>query len=914
LLSALRLGARIGLAVALVTGCDVSPSDFETDRPRPFDAGPDAGPAPIDCDADPSSCDVGFTCRGGECVPRTDCTVELPCAPGDECRRPDPTETSTGTCGVPADHCESSDDCGGRRPVCTGVDRCGADVDGVGASLAGELSFEVRCRDAIDCGGGVCLDGLCAPCAVDAECGARRCDEGRCVKLDACDGDAACDPFESCIERRCVADVDCTELASDTPILPGTYTDLVVCDVPHRFEASRPQSEAVRFVITSSTAVDLQVDVRVDDEPVEARRLDLPGLVAFDIPYGTETGSRTIDLEVVGRNGPAPYSLRMEPLTPPCAEDPLSLLGGEPPIRTTDRRFALRMCPARRSDRPGPGEEPDREARWQRGRLRRLSLPADEGETVQFLGEYDAGATFPWTPPPGVEWSDARELCFVDKLPVGSTVDRSNCLSARVIDDRGDVVDGAVEVDDFGRFAGAIDVGAGGAPRLEIRASNSVVSSGVDLDVFLGSTTAERESACSGADTIPPGPTELTVGSTDLGGVVCEVGWPEDAFDVVRRLDLGGVPSRVRVEIEPVSGPPAEISAGLLTQCTSAVAAPCIRGFLPGRPIVLDTFSDGEPLTLMVGADRPDVGLRVSVTQTPESVPANDRCIDALLVPPDGSDDAPIHREEVYTGAATNTSSITGEASCAPAGFGRGPDRYYTVSFSSRAEVSLRGPPGGLLWSTLDCADAEAGCRDAVATTLRQPKVSTILGADTPFVLVDGVEPDDFGAFELSVAADPECTRATELGDCLADEQCDGNVCVEVDGRVENRCPGSPLALIDGRAAVTGSTGAATNDFESACASAGPDVVYAVEVPSGTERFVARIPRADFDASILVRRRLCPSAAEQWCNDDVDPVFDPRPEVAIDAPAAGTYFIVVDAAAGEGEFRLEVDAAPASPD
>jgi hypothetical protein len=60
---------------------------------------------------------------------------------------------------------------------------------------------------------------------------------------------------------------------------------------------------------------------------------------------------------------------------------------------------------------------------------------------------------------------------------------------------------------------------------------------------------------------------------------------------------------------------------------------------------------------------------------------------------------------------------------------------------------------------------------------------------------------------------------------------------------------------------------------------------------------------------LVVRRGTCPTAtAEVACNDDAIAGADLKPDVKVINPAAGRYFIIVDAYSGSGPFTLEITA------
>lgn len=192
---------------------------------------------------DPAAC-TGFcdriSCRA--CVTDAECgehrcvegECRAPCGPGDTC--------DTGVChrGVCGEVCTSAPDClavafsdpervpsrrtyfgcsaalpavvdvfcGGNLQnslgnVPRGCDVCLTSRGGCDASETCE-NGDCTCDEASDCSGLACVDGYCAPCVTDDECGCDMyCSLGEC--LPACSTETDCGPGFDCVDRRCAS-------------------------------------------------------------------------------------------------------------------------------------------------------------------------------------------------------------------------------------------------------------------------------------------------------------------------------------------------------------------------------------------------------------------------------------------------------------------------------------------------------------------------------------------------------------------------------------------------------------------------------------------------------------------------------------------------------------------------------------
>lgn len=93
-----------------------------------------------------------------------------------------------------------------------GCDPCLASRGGCAPGQTCE-NGDCTCDDNSDCAGLACVDGYCAPCTSDGECGCGAyCSLGEC--LPACNTERDCDSGFNCVNRRCATcstDSDCQE-------------------------------------------------------------------------------------------------------------------------------------------------------------------------------------------------------------------------------------------------------------------------------------------------------------------------------------------------------------------------------------------------------------------------------------------------------------------------------------------------------------------------------------------------------------------------------------------------------------------------------------------------------------------------------------------------------------------------------
>lgn len=162
----------------------------------------------VSCVVD-SHCPVGSTCGAQRCSPIA-CEVVGDCPLGTRCE---------GSGCVPAGACSDHGSCSfdPRAPFCNPDGMCvsclqDGDCGGELRCVAGACAMVESCQTDQDCGGGLsCTQGTCRSCRTDDQCPTGICLSGRCSDRPVCQADGDCVGGAcrdgSCVE--CVADLDC---------------------------------------------------------------------------------------------------------------------------------------------------------------------------------------------------------------------------------------------------------------------------------------------------------------------------------------------------------------------------------------------------------------------------------------------------------------------------------------------------------------------------------------------------------------------------------------------------------------------------------------------------------------------------------------------------------------------------------
>ncbi len=155
-----------------------------------------------DCTSD-EECGEGLACEGGVCVPEDEAVNVAECTSDEDCGEPVCRIGETGGC--------VGDVCNEETGQCeiAGCDPgCGEDEYQDGC-----ICIPEECDDDDDCQGQICADGMCRPCASDAECsddGSKVCSGGFCEPNVECVDDDDCRTHERCEGDSCVLRPDCT--------------------------------------------------------------------------------------------------------------------------------------------------------------------------------------------------------------------------------------------------------------------------------------------------------------------------------------------------------------------------------------------------------------------------------------------------------------------------------------------------------------------------------------------------------------------------------------------------------------------------------------------------------------------------------------------------------------------------------
>lgn len=885
----IRARFRLFLGVwAGITACTIEPKVYNF---PPIDAGPRPD-ATVDSGV-PTCLDGAVVCAATDyCTPAGTCAQKpTTCSAGDECLGGEacaipavPTSSKTpGRCVAATWRCGDDQACGaGQR--CTDLGFCARIAthfrinDGAPAPIA-------TCNVPADCGaGGLCVNGQCALCATNADCGGLRCQEGRCVEAETCAGESTCYPANQCAGGRCVRTTEgCTPNPNDDSkdraeeLQAGLhYLDRSVCgDEIDWLRVKQNANAGVTVVFDGLTAeLAIQVEDVLGDE-VEATHLNLPGLYAIRVPVG-EGPARDLYLRVSSRDVSGDYGITVESTPGLCAGDALDLYGdGEPSralIGPNNQAMVRRHCAGGTDLLAVEVEAGDQ--------LRPETLTTTYSDlSLAIVGANGVDQTTSSTR--SAAGAGHRIRAFGPRATIAGTsfvqLRSSRAPSA-----------GLVHQLTVGRALGARQVACNAPVDLNLTGTPSTVSGTLTGAVDLGAPSCASDPLCSGDN--------------------CARYATAAAAEVLYRVNPSAGRSVLRATVNPGT-PSAQLALALLSSCDDdASATTCDRAPLPGRSVALEAELSGTaPVFLVVSGDNA-ADFELSAALEVIESPSNEQCAAATALPT--SSLSPVST----FGAADDLQLGTNSAVCsASQTTGLGPDRFYLLELDAgeRAAVELTGPRGGLLWAGRSCLNLTVTFTAAVAIDFSNPVARATFEpaeATAYFVAVDGLETTDRGTYQLRSVREPELECLNDA-DCTRPLRCDDYRCVAVPSN--DLCPGTRIDLTSNLVRITGSTGAANDDLVPSCTGGtSPDVVYRIPVPAGLSELVVRISEARFDPALAVRFEQCTSSIEELCNDDVRFPDVLLPEVRVAQPEGGTYYVVVDAFAGEGTFTLEVEAIP----
>lgn len=867
---------------------DASVTDARTRDGGPKDGGlEDAGPAA--CTED-DECEAGQFCDGDRCRARpVTCTFTPDCAPGDLCARPLSASSTTGIglCKGPdriRTYCAADTDCGGLR--CTAAGACGPAAV---AAVEGGTSIGLvpACGEDTDCGPvGLCdpVAGACTACTSNADCPRQLvCSGGLCTERATCGTDLHCFPENQCMGGACVRASVCQPDGGDTeesatPLDEAYYEGLCGVREENWFSFTQSGRDGARIVLTSTPGLatfDLEVLGR-DLAPIDgAGRLDLPGVTVVQVPAaGYEDDGSPISRELLLFVGPRDqagyYDLRVERISPLCPGDTLDIYGDTDPAEALpiagNRTYSLSACPL------------DEDY---------LRLDVDADDQVSLFAEFGGSNTD----------LDLKIFSGSSTTPLAAGLG----------------TDTSTESVDTGRIQAAGTLTLEAAPKLAPSGGQPYT---LDVTRVLGA----RFRACRDAVDLPLVNGAASVSGdlsaeADLGSPRCDDPdryAPAGRHDALYKITPPSAPSLLRALITHTADSDGVLTLAILDRCEEDTSASlCDSAALPRRALQIEhELTSTDPVYLLVSSDgtAEDVVFDMDVLVEPLTLPPNNACAGAITLP--GTSEI-----DVSTYGAANEVEFTGAACGFFDGDAAGPDAFYRISVGAgeRAALELTGDLGGVLWVATDCGRMTSTCTAATDLGIGSPVAQVSLapsGPATYFIAVDGLYEEDQGLYRLRTVREPElvCLRDT---DCAGALRCDDYQCAPVPAN--DTCAGAEVVTLDaqGRATIQASTGAANDRlFPSCLGTSSRDVVYQVSLPTDYSSLTARVVEARFDPALAIRKEQCEASLDERCNDDVRFPEILLPEVTWEQPAAGTYFIIVDAYAGSGTFTLEIEARP----
>lgn len=878
------------LAVAAATGCKgVKPRDRQVKEDP--DSGTTIGIDASGSDAAPPSCALGtLTCPAGTyCAPSDQClSVTHACLRSGECA--EGYACLSGTCARAPGSCDGTTDAGVmacRAPeTCIAAGRCAP-------ALSDDLRRLPRCElpSGSECGpGGVCRDGACVACGSEADCPDRLVCQSvagaaaRCTERSPCAATSECFFGNVCAGAICTrSTAGCEQHPSNhTPesaaVLLDSYYFARVCGPePDWYTITVPPSYGARIVVTSTrTLSTVSAIARAKGKDQAAFSdvgsfLALPGITVIDVPaYHDE---QAVSLTVAGNDSGGTYAIDTRFVLALCARDAFALYGNSDrttaPVIAELATLDLRACT---------------NAQYF------LRTDVEAGDVLLASAAFGDGANLDLEliDQDGRLLAAGRSTSTTAESVTSPRFDRAQRIAIRVITQRAPTRGEpfTLSLRNPGARARAcvtpdrIDLGSGGRAT---RAGN--LGSRVDLGA-------------------PSCPAYASPGRNDaLYAVV-----PPQPHSVLR--------ASVRQTNRPSTS---TVTIALLSKCeddTTSIA--CDASPRPFREATITReLTSTAAVYLMISSDGPreDVAYALDVSVEHVDPPANNRCMQAVELPGSAMLDA-------STFGAISTASLEVGGVCGAAGLGMGPDRFYHLTLRPRERAVLEqlGPPGAAwpgvgrgayLWAGPDCARLTRTCTQAASmqsgSALPPRLVFSSPHAAEYVVAVDGKTASDRAAYRLRAIREPDlqCLTDAECGRL----KCDDYLCLPPPAN--DTCPGSPIGLVNGRASVQGSNGAASDDYQLTCGVAfgQPDVVYQLELGPGYGDLTARITDAAWDPVLEIRYSGCTSSTYAVaCNDDLRYPENVLPQASVRDPRAGTYFIIVKSYEGKGPFRLEVEA------
>lgn len=264
--------------------------------------------------------------------------------------------------------------------------------------------------------------------------------------------------------------------------------------------------------------------------------------------------------------------------------------------------------------------------------------------------------------------------------------------------------------------------------------------------------------------------------------------------------------------------------------------------------------------------------------QGPFSVRAQVEPLRTTAVPGDNCTSAqPLTAGHIRGSTMSANADVTG--TCSPSQ--DAPDLVYalTLTESSRVRASLsRADMQAALYLQSTCGQQASELVCNGGARFGPPSIERVLNAGSYVLVVDGLDQNEFGDFEMDV----EITSTRQF---------------------EQQCRQAPL--LNPATPATGATSGA-DEFHASCAGGARSAENIYRLQLRRRQLVRLSLEASYDAALYVRRTCLDESTEVACNDDSQDTRHSLIETTLDA---GTYYVFVDgfSSGSQGQYTLRVE-------
>jgi hypothetical protein len=328
--------------------------------------------------------------------------------------------------------------------------------------------------------------------------------------------------------------------------------------------------------------------------------------------------------------------------------------------------------------------------------------------------------------------------------------------------------------------------------------------------------------------------------------------------------------SRVRIESSSTSH---DGALYLRSNCTDAASEiVCNDDYRDTRHSLLTATLD--PGTYYVFADgygenqQGAFTLRAQVSPLSGTPVPGDACSSAQPLTPGTVSGSTISANASFTGSCSSSQDS--------------PDLVYALNLTERSRVRARIVNSDMraalyIQSTCGQQSSEIAC-EAAGPRFGLPSIERVLDAGTYYLVVDGLDQNEFGDFELAV----EVTSTRGL---------------------EQQCRTAPL--LRPQTPTTGVT-SGSDEFHASCAGGArsPENIYRLQL---ARRQLVRLSlESNYDAALYIRRTCLDESTEVACNDDHQDTRHSLIETTLDR---GTYYVFVDgfSTGNQGQYTINLE-------